>query len=75
MEKGFFFGTGSVVRQQSLQERQRISQTLGVLNVVPLKQSQVEILQQEQRHPSINIAIHRSWGTKIGLVDCFDKVW
>ncbi|XP_056004609.1 uncharacterized protein LOC125657945 isoform X7 [Ostrea edulis] len=65
----------SVVRQQSLQERQRISQTLGVINVVPLKQSQVEILQQEQRHPFINITINRAWGTKIGLVDCFDKIW
>ncbi|XP_061186103.1 uncharacterized protein LOC133194135 isoform X1 [Saccostrea echinata] len=65
----------SVVRQQSLQERQRISQTVGVINVVPLKQSQVELLQQEQRHPFINITINRAWGTKIGLVDCFDKVW
>lgn len=65
----------SVVRQQSLQERQRISQTVGVINVVPLKQSQVEILQQEQRHPSINVTINRPTGTKIALVDCFEKVW
>lgn len=69
------FVEGSVVRQQSLQERQRISQTVGVINVVPLKQSQVEILQQEQRHPSINVTINRPTGTKIALVDCFEKVW
>ncbi|KAK3094675.1 hypothetical protein FSP39_004799 [Pinctada imbricata] len=64
-----------IYRQPSLGERQRVSQVDGSINVTPLKQSQVEILKQQQKLPGIQLNIHAHNGARIAFVDINNAVW
>ncbi|XP_052101427.1 uncharacterized protein LOC127735318 [Mytilus californianus] len=64
-----------IVRQTSLRERQRISSAPGLVTVLPLKQSEIDILQEEQQSHGIIVKISPAACQKIALVDSFNGVW
>ncbi|XP_071168867.1 uncharacterized protein [Mytilus edulis] len=64
-----------IVRQTSLRERQRITSAPGLVTVLPLKQSEIDILQEEQQSHGIIVKISPAACQKIALVDSFNGVW
>jgi len=59
----------------SLQERQQIRQSSSVFTVVPLKQSQVELLCEEQRQRGVELSIPNKSVNAIALVEFLNGIW
>ena len=64
-----------ILRQTSLRERQRITSGPGLVTVLPLKQSEIDILLEEQQSHGIIVKISPAACQKIALVDCLNGVW
>ncbi|XP_033756938.1 uncharacterized protein LOC117339463 [Pecten maximus] len=64
-----------VGRQMSLTERQQIRQSSAAIVVVPLKQSQVDLLNEEQKLHGVGIDISPKSAHAIALIEMLNGVW
>ncbi|XP_060068580.1 uncharacterized protein LOC132548715 [Ylistrum balloti] len=65
----------TVGRQMSLTERQQIRQSSAAIVVVPLKQSQVDLLNEEQKLHGVGLDISPKSAHAIALIEMFNGVW
>ncbi|XP_069140145.1 uncharacterized protein [Argopecten irradians] len=64
-----------VGRQMSLTERQQIRQPAASIVVVPLKQSQVDLLNEEQKLHGVGLDISPKSANAIALIEMYNGVW
>jgi hypothetical protein len=74
-KNSFIHSISVILRQTSLRERQRITSGPGLVTVLPLKQSEIDILLEEQQSHGIIVKISPAACQKIALVDCLNGVW
>ena len=54
---------------------QKVMSTKSSLKGIPLKQSQIELLQHHQKLQGVKLYIQGTTGEKIAFVEAYDKVW
>ncbi|OWF41462.1 uncharacterized protein LOC110462324 [Mizuhopecten yessoensis] len=64
-----------VGRQVSLTERQQIRQSAASIVVIPLKQSQVDLLNEEQKEHGVGLDVSPKSANAVALVEMYNGVW